>query len=256
MTRPGRDQRGDWAIGARVIVQASSFENEASNAYAGQHGTVESGKFPPLVRIDGVPDPVKVMPGLLRREIPSDEAALTVRNLLAAGYRMTRRSEYGPGPGRWMWWKDTGNGSGNGYGLGPNQPTAEDPYPISDRAADAYGHDLPPCIECGQPVSRSTPSGTAGLCFTCGFWLEKLTWPKGETLRVEHGDQVRHYHPRTKGIRSGPKDGLGFGGAVVTVHFLDGRPSLTTNDLFEQGIVPARFYDRLPVNATLEWRRP
>lgn len=103
-----------------------------------------------------------------------------------------------------------------------------------------------PCRECGIPINQvdrwGYPSHEQGLCFTCGFWHEKLPFAEDpSSVRVEG----THYW-----IAPDEPQPLfrGFGGSWFTIKFHDGRV-VKTNNLWCQGEIEQRFRDRLPDNA-------
>jgi hypothetical protein len=99
------------------------------------------------------------------------------------------------------------------------------------------------CRECGEELEREWPMpDDATVCFRCEFW----------TMQHEAGGGIivdgRHY-------RVGPDsrdgwDGVfrGFGGRPFVVLLNDGR-RIVTDNLWTQGVIPARFRGRLPDNA-------
>lgn len=85
------------------------------------------------------------------------------------------------------------------------------------------------------------------LCHTCHFWIEKFGWTfepdQCRAVRVNH----KHYavgENTDKGFR-------GFGGRAFRIRFHSGSIVETTN-LWSQGDIPERFWDRLPDNAVFE----
>ncbi|MCX4792550.1 hypothetical protein OG369_43015 [Streptomyces sp. NBC_01221] len=95
-------------------------------------------------------------------------------------------------------------------------------------------------------------------CFDCRFWTEKIRW-------AADGDQMpgnysqgpvpvarvngRHYVVKPMNTTT-PHQFLGFGGALWTFLFKDGR-EITSNDVMTQGEIPAHFRNRLPDNAVI-----
>jgi len=95
-------------------------------------------------------------------------------------------------------------------------------------------------------------------CFDCRYWLERIQW-------AEDGDQMppmgqhdgapiarvngRHYVVEPYDTTT-PSQWRGSSGAEFTFRFHDGR-EITSNDVWTQGEIPARFRDRLPDNAVI-----
>lgn len=105
------------------------------------------------------------------------------------------------------------------------------------------------CKECGV---RSTLSWNglknyqlkqAGLCFDCEFWIRKIDWDVLNVVRVNH----HHYHI----AEAAPGEYFrGHGGRSFRVYFFDGRV-VESQNVWSQGEIPERFWDRLPDNAEL-----
>jgi hypothetical protein len=112
------------------------------------------------------------------------------------------------------------------------------------------------CSECGNEETlrwnedanqylRST-----GLCFNCGFWLEKLIWAASGD-RTDEGQRVARINHNHYVIKPDTSSWWkGFGGAGYYIRFNSGDEVLTHN-LWHQGEIPERFRDQLPDNA--EW---
>lgn len=99
------------------------------------------------------------------------------------------------------------------------------------------------------------------------FWEDKVTWkeqgdrstdrpwgaqaakirPFRDVLRVNGA----HHTVGHMGVRGGPRDGLGFGGAVFRWRWLDDPEGTVheSNNVWFQGNIPPEFRDRLPDNA-------
>lgn len=90
----------------------------------------------------------------------------------------------------------------------------------------------------------------AQLCFTCGFWMEKV---KDNPSIV----RVGHHHYSIGPQNNDPSELKGCGGRVFYIKFFDGRVVKTSN-LWCQGKIPAHFHALLPDNANFiscsEWR--
>jgi hypothetical protein len=112
-------------------------------------------------------------------------------------------------------------------------------------------------------ANTDKPCCTGETCFACRFWLEKVQWAEDGDQYRQRGQQTgtpvarvngRHYMVKPYNTTSPPQF-LGFGGAVWTFRFHDGR-TITSNDVMTQGEIPARFRDRLPDNAVLVPQTP
>src|SRR4051812_42246720 len=99
------------------------------------------------------------------------------------------------------------------------------------------------CRECGEPTGGGwAHMGDPTHCLECHSW----------TTLLEAGDGVvvdgRHYLVEFKS-RVGPgEDSGGLGGRRFVILMDDGR-RIVTGSLRCQGVIPARFRDRLPDNA-------
>lgn len=103
------------------------------------------------------------------------------------------------------------------------------------------------CSECGVRhtlkwnalVNRELKE--ARLCHDCYFWVAKIG--------IERAVRVGHQH-----FMIGENfEGMGFrgyGGRNFRIYFFEGRV-VETNNLWSQGDIPERFWDRLPDNARL-----
>ena len=106
----------------------------------------------------------------------------------------------------------------------------------------------PKCKECGAPIlswlwDDADVMLELRLCFTCKFWYEKIPLADdSKVVRIHH----THYwigEEANKGVFRG------FGGQKFVIKFNDGRNEVTTTNLWCQGEIPERFWDRLPDNA-------
>ncbi|MEU9849317.1 hypothetical protein [Streptomyces sp. NPDC047985] len=95
-------------------------------------------------------------------------------------------------------------------------------------------------------------------CFDCRFWTEKIRWAEDGGQRPGDSRQAPAPVARVNGLHfvirpmntTTPAQFLGFGGALWTFRFNDGR-EITSNDVMTQGEIPERFRDRLPDNAVI-----
>lgn len=242
-----RVARGETADGARPLYP------DRDPWHHGDLGTVVTvdkmpRPFRTTILLDRTGDTIEcTSPGMVERVPEPDEIARARANATAAGFVFGRQNVVAAhwycATDAWGWWGDMG------YTLGMTEPTPDDPAPVPVGLCDAYGHDWPPCQECGSPRSATFAGANRATrwCFGCGFWIEKIGDPS--FIRCADGAAVCSYHVRTHGIRSGDRNGLGFGGAVLRFRMLaDGR-EIVSNDVFTQGEVPERFWDRLPINA-------
>lgn len=105
------------------------------------------------------------------------------------------------------------------------------------------------CGECGKPVWLSwlKPCEDELIarreCFDCNHWLGFVRMGGG--LVIARDGHRSHYQVGTGG---GEPRFRGFGGAKHRIRLADGRV-IETTDLWHQGRIPERFWDRLPVNA-------
>ncbi|MEU3656470.1 hypothetical protein AB0E67_27415 [Streptomyces sp. NPDC032161] len=99
---------------------------------------------------------------------------------------------------------------------------------------------------------------TKETCLDCQFWAEKIRWAiDGDQMPGDHSQAPvlvarvngRHYVVKPMNTTT-PRQFLGFGGALWTFRFNDGR-EITSNDVMTQGEIPAQFRDRLPDNAVI-----
>jgi len=106
------------------------------------------------------------------------------------------------------------------------------------------------CCTCGKEETLHWNSevnaclNEGKLCFTCDFWLEKLTI-KDDPETVRAGGQ--HFHIG-KDDRKFPF--RGFGGAKFKIRFHDGR-YVESKNVWTQGDIPDRFKHLLPDNAVI-----
>ena len=108
------------------------------------------------------------------------------------------------------------------------------------------------CRECGRPIwltwSNDSDLVRYRECFGCNIWLShaRALGPKSVIVGETNGTRGHYWI----GPRKVPNYINGFGGDWWTVTFGDGR-EVDTCDLWAQGNIPKRFWDRLPVNAVL-----
>ncbi len=102
------------------------------------------------------------------------------------------------------------------------------------------------CPCCGKSYTRRhTPdSYIRDNCFDCSFWLGKADYPD---YMASHQVIINGEH-FILGEAEGPF--RGFGGRSYKIQFFDGR-IIETNNLWGQGVVPARFRPMLQDNAVL-----
>ena len=98
------------------------------------------------------------------------------------------------------------------------------------------------CPCCGNEYVRDTQPEIYfyDCCENCSFWLEKLYLPQEYSNRRVIVNGV-HYLISESSIK-------GFGGAKFKIKFFDGRV-IKTNNLWEQGKIPAHFRSVLKDNA-------
>lgn len=118
------------------------------------------------------------------------------------------------------------------------------------------------CRECGAVISYSFSNADEleffGLCFNCDFWL-------GHAFREDQDDPAKtadcrqvvaempdgakhHYAICQEPSASTPKNWLGFGGSEFIVEFFSGE-TVTTHNLWSQGVIPVHLRDRFETNA-------
>jgi len=104
------------------------------------------------------------------------------------------------------------------------------------------------CKECGKSHTlnwngaKNKQLFDNKLCSDCFFWVTKINWDPQNVVRVNH----EHFHI------SDPDPGFfgGHGGRAFRIYFNDGR-IVESRNLWSQGTIPERFWDRLPDNATM-----
>ncbi len=98
------------------------------------------------------------------------------------------------------------------------------------------------CPCCGLEYIKDLSQDTYfyDCCEDCSFWLEKLYLPQEYSNRRVIVNGV-HYLISESSIK-------GFGGAKFKIKFFDGRV-IKTNNLWEQGKIPAHFRSVLKDNA-------
>lgn len=132
---------------------------------------------------------------------------------------------------------------------------AEDAVETQGHPEDAHWGGAPPlpksfeCVECHVPIIMSGWSKAMladmkrrQLCFTDLFWHEKIDIKdRPEVVRVKHTHYIIGREDPDERFR-------GFGGERFIIKFHDGRRVVSTN-LWCQGGIPQRYWDRLPDNA-------
>ena len=232
-----------FRVGERVTLpRYPSPWPEGWHAHLGAHGTVteQVTLTSYLVLVDGTDTTVGVSVGLLDRETTTTQRLLARANLERAGWTL-RHDPRGAGYRTWAWYSPTGSQS-----CGVGDPTEDNPEQITANLVNTWGHEnMPVCAECGL-----THEHGGRYCSTCGFWLEKLEWTeRGRSLRTRSGDRIVHYSCEPGIVPARP--GMGHGGDRFTFRLADAS-TVVSNDVWFQGEIPARFHDRLPVNATIE----
>jgi hypothetical protein len=117
------------------------------------------------------------------------------------------------------------------------------------------------CVECGEEIKtesvdwRFAESMIAKtVCQRCSFWLDHFEHRDKFSVIIEEDDgRRRHYRVGREPKSATPSFCKGFGGQRFKIKFLDGRLIETTN-LWHQGVIPKRFYDRFPINAEFIYR--
>ncbi len=111
-----------------------------------------------------------------------------------------------------------------------------------------FDHELD-CVECKKPIWLCWCDDAVYIrskeCFDCYFWLCLICGGKSIVIEKNHDGDRWHYQMGTE-TKPGPYNG--FGGAKFTIKFTDGKV-VETCDLWDQGAIPKRFWDRLHVNA-------
>lgn len=117
--------------------------------------------------------------------------------------------------------------------------------------------DIVICVECGKTEqlrwieSRNAELQRRSMCFNCSFWtghIERLDDPRCVRPPAVDGQRMHYYAEDAEHTTPGAL--LGFGGAWWCIRWSDGR-TVETNNLWSQGQIPERWWDRLPVNADL-----
>lgn len=106
------------------------------------------------------------------------------------------------------------------------------------------------CKLCGSPIEFWRED--EDTCFSCDLWTIRQTEVSlPETVIAEDGNGGRTFY--SIGDENCKSPFRGFGGAHVTIHFFDGRVVKSSN-LWCGGDIPERFYDKYPINASIEWK--
>jgi len=158
----------------------------------------------------------------------------------------------------WVWFKDATNprfGPFTGWQVTAShrincKPDAKCAVLRGQNNHLGFDHDLD-CSECGRPIWLLWCNDERLIahreCFACNGWLRLIRNRGPNSIVVDGGDGTRQH--MTLGPKQVPGRWNGCGGTWFTVTFKDGRV-VETCDLWFQGGVPNRFWDRLPVNAT------
>lgn len=93
---------------------------------------------------------------------------------------------------------------------------------------------------CFQAITRRLVAESH--CHTCDYWLQQIATEPDRRLVING----THYR---LGDRTGPASCKGFGGRVHRIRYLDGGRTITTDDLWFQGEIPAPFREQLPDTA-------
>jgi len=107
------------------------------------------------------------------------------------------------------------------------------------------------CRECGAPelahyVNREQLLDRQ-LCFTCSLWTDRFH-DFGDSQAFV-GDDWRYQTIATIGVGGGVQAMKGYGGRVWTIQFLLTGAIIKTDNLWDGGVVPEWFRDRLPQTA-------
>lgn len=111
---------------------------------------------------------------------------------------------------------------------------------------EMFDHDLPDCA-CGAVIQANQGRRT-DRCFSCDHWLRLNDEYADSRIVMEGRDGLRHHY--LDGGRSSQRASfLGFGGAEFKWRMIATGAECSTNNMWYQGEIPKRFYDRFPVNA-------
>jgi len=121
-------------------------------------------------------------------------------------------------------------------------------YLRGDLDSSSIGFDhLLDCNECGHPIWLGWIHNDVLIekreCFDCNFWTCLIE--KGNNIVIRSGDEIHHY---AIGPEKVPGIINGFAGRWHIIEFSNGRVEKTC-DLWHNGEIPRRFWDRLPINA-------
>jgi len=90
---------------------------------------------------------------------------------------------------------------------------------------------------------------TEEYCFGCAFWFDRAKdMHDGVVIVEKNGERVRYSFDAGMPISKSPASCRGFGGAMWTIQFKDGR-EVQTNNLWCQSAIPEHFWDMFEVNA-------
>ena len=147
----------------------------------------------------------------------------------------------------------TGWLEGNGKSSFHASASGSDAAGLRPEPGRGFDHDID-CVECGAPIWLHFLSTCEDrlMCFNCNHWAGLIRGGNNIVCQRDDIDGKRHHYQCTP-AKPGESRGHrwnGFGGERFVIEFLDGRIIETVN-LWHQGTVPERFYDRLQVNAKL-----
>lgn len=122
-----------------------------------------------------------------------------------------------------------------------------------------YGPDLTAQLATALAAPEPDSCCPDETCHRCTRWVERIRWSTTNTVPGEPDVTIArvdgwHYfiNPAAHDL---DRRLLGCNGKEFTFHFTDGR-TLTSNDVWSEGEIPARFRDRLPDNAVIVDPRP
>lgn len=114
------------------------------------------------------------------------------------------------------------------------------------------------CLVCNKEVNTDGPHYRMSKdeyicskeCFYKNFWDAKVRW-KENNDKTEQGERVAriegvHY---VIGDENDTSTFRGHGGRKFTIKFLDSDETITTTNLWRQGVIPEEYKELLPDNA-------
>lgn len=122
------------------------------------------------------------------------------------------------------------------------------------------------CRECDAVIEtwfiHSEELLSKKLCFECYFWLEEILAAQNgdifrngrKVVRVRQEGGLWHYIIGPEDTSNEEVKLRGFGGVKFRIKFTAGPfegQTITTTNLWCQGVIPERFWKRLPANALL-----